>query len=144
MRRKEEDHAMPFARISLLKGKSPAFLQALSDNLHRALVDAFEVPADDRFQIIHQHEPGELVFDRQYLCGPRSNNFVLICITAGKPRETSVKQAFYRRLVALLADAPGLRPEDVMVVINTTGLDDWSFGGGIATMLAAAAPEVPQ
>jgi hypothetical protein len=31
-----------------------------------------------------------------------------------------------------------------MVVINTTGLDDWSFGGGIATMLAAAAPEIPQ
>jgi phenylpyruvate tautomerase PptA (4-oxalocrotonate tautomerase family) len=135
---------MPFARISLLKGKSPTFLTALSDNLHRALVEAFEVPADDRFQVIHQHEPGELVFDRHYLCGPRSDNFMLISITAGRPRDTCVKQAFYRRLVALLADAPGLRPEDVMVIINTTGLDDWSFGDGVATMLAAAASETPQ
>ena len=135
---------MPFARISLLKGKSLAYLQALSDSLHRALVEAFEVPTDDRFQIIHQHEPGELVFDRRYLCGPRSDSFVLIAITAGKPRETCVKQAFYRRLVTLLADAPGIRPEDVMVVINTTGLDDWSFGDGVATMLPAAAPEAPQ
>lgn len=135
---------MPFARISLLKGKSPAYLQALSDSLHRAFVDAFDVPARDRFQIIHQHEPGELVFDRHYLCGPRSDNFVLIAITAGKPRDTGVKQAFYRRLVASLADAPGLRPEDVMVVINTTGLDDWSFGGGIATMLGDTVPEALQ
>lgn len=129
---------MPFARISLLKGKPPAFLQALSDNLHHALVDAFEVPPHDRFQIIHQLEPEELVFDRHYLCGPRSDGFVLIGITAGRQRDTGVKQAFYRRLADLLAESPGIRPEDVMVVVNTTGLDDWSFGCGIATMLAVS------
>jgi hypothetical protein len=53
---------MPFTRISLLPGKPPADLEALPDSLHRALVEAFEVPPDDRFQAIHQHEPGELVF----------------------------------------------------------------------------------
>jgi phenylpyruvate tautomerase PptA (4-oxalocrotonate tautomerase family) len=126
---------MPVARISLLKGKPPAYLQALSDNLHRALVDTFDVPADDRFQMIHQHAPGELIFDRHYLCGPRSDSFVLICITGGKPRTTRVKQAFYRRLVDLLAEAPGIRPEDVMVVVNMTGPDDWSFGAGVVTMM---------
>lgn len=51
---------MPFARISLQRGKSAAYLRTLADQLHRALVEAFEVPPDDRFQIIHQHEPGEL------------------------------------------------------------------------------------
>lgn len=126
---------MPFARISLATGKSPGYLKALSDSLHQALVDAFEVPADDRFQAIHRHEPGELIFDRGYLGGPRSDDFVLIAITAGRPRPTGVKQAFYRRLVALLADAPGLDPEDVMVVITTTAGDDWSFGGGRAALI---------
>ncbi|MBN9528184.1 MAG: tautomerase family protein [Alphaproteobacteria bacterium] len=125
---------MPFARISLLRGKPPAHLRALSDRVHQALVDAFEVPAADRFQAIHQHEAGELIFDRGYLGGPRSDDFVLIAITAGRPRSTAVKQAFYRRLVALLAEAPGLDPEDVMVVITTTAGDDWSFGGGRAPM----------
>ena len=52
---------MPFARISLRKGKSPEYLRALSDSLHQALVEAFEVPEADRFQLIHQHEPEELV-----------------------------------------------------------------------------------
>ena len=126
---------MPFARISLLKGKSSEFLRALSDGVHAALVDAFNVPPDDRFQAIHQHEAGELIFDRTYLGGPRSDDFVLIHITAGKPRSTAVKKAFYKRLVEGLAQAPGLRPEDVMVIINTTSLDEWSFASGIASML---------
>ena len=74
---------MPMTRISLLKGKSIEYLRAISDSLHQALVDAFEVPPDDRFQVIHQHEPEELVFDRHYMGGPRSDDFVLFCITAG-------------------------------------------------------------
>jgi len=123
---------MPFARISLLKGKSPDYIRALSDSVYQAMVDEFDVPADDRFQVIHQHEPGELVFDRHYMGGPRSDDYVLICITAGKPRSTAVKQAFYQRLVTLLEQAPGIRPQDVMVIITTTQSEDWSFSGGQA------------
>jgi len=126
---------MPLTRISLARGKSPEYLRALSDSLHRAMVEAFDVPPDDRFQIIHQHEPGELVFDRHYLGGPRSDDFVLLQITAGRPRSIATKAAFYRRLAERLAEAPGLRPEDVMVVISTTQLDDWSFASGAASMV---------
>jgi phenylpyruvate tautomerase PptA (4-oxalocrotonate tautomerase family) len=121
---------MPMARISLLKGKSPAYLKALSDGVHRALVEAFEVPPDDRFQVIHQHAPEELVFDRHYLGGPRSDDYVLVCITAGRPRSAATKAAFYRRTTELLAASPGIAPRDVMIVINTTTPEDWSFSGG--------------
>ena len=100
--------------------------------MHKALVEAFDVPPDDRFQAIHQHEPGELIFDRNYLGGPRSDDFVLFAVTAGRPRTTQVKQAFYRRLATLLAESPGIRPEDVMVVVNTTSPEDWSFSSGDA------------
>ncbi|MBX5462690.1 MAG: tautomerase family protein [Steroidobacteraceae bacterium] len=129
---------MPFTRISLLKGKSPDYLRAVSDSLHRALVEAFDVPPDDRFQAIHQHEPGELVFDRTYLGGPRSDDFILFAVTAGRPRDTATKKAFYKRLVTLLGESPGIRPQDVMVVITTTHLDEWSFANGEAQMVEAA------
>lgn len=125
---------MPMSRVSLLKGKSPEYLQALSDVLHQALVDAYEVPLKDRFQLIQQHEANELVFDRNYLSHqdkPRSDDFVLIQITAGRQRSAATKQAFYRRLVSLLAASPGIRAEDVMVIINTTAAEDWSFSGGV-------------
>jgi hypothetical protein len=128
---------MPFARISLRKGKSRAYLRALSDSLHRALVEAFDVPPADCFQVIHQHDPEELVFDCDYLAGPRSDDFVLIAITAGRVRSTVVKRWFYQRAVALLAAAPGIRPEDVMIVITTTAADEWSFGNGLAQMVPA-------
>ena len=129
---------MPFTRISLLRGKSPEYLSALSDSLHRALVEAFDVPPDDRFQVLDQREPGELVFDRNYLGGPRSDDFTLFEIAAGRPRSAETKKAFYRRLVALLADSPGLRPEDVMAIITTTGREDWSFANGAASMIENA------
>ena len=121
---------MPFTRISMNKGRPAGQVRAISDALHQALVEAFDVPAGDRFQAIHQHEPGELVFDRDYLGGPRSDAFVLFAVTAGRPRTAAVKAAFYARLVALLHEV-GLRPEDVMVVITTTTMEEWSFASGI-------------
>lgn len=133
---------MPMSRISVLKGKSPDYLRALADSLHAAMVEAFNVPPTDRFQIIHQHEPHELIFDRAYESqgGPRSDDFVMIAITAGKPRSTETKQAFYRCLVRRLAEAPGIDPRDVMVVITTSLGDEWSFSGGApaATLLRGA------
>jgi phenylpyruvate tautomerase PptA (4-oxalocrotonate tautomerase family) len=126
---------MPFARISLLKGKSPKYLRTLSDNVHRALVEAFDVPADDRFQIIEQLEPGALIYDRAYFSGGRSDDFVYIAITAGRPRSAAVKKQFYQRLAALLSVAPGLNPNDIMVVITTTERDGWSFSNGLTQMV---------
>lgn len=121
---------MPFARISLHRGKSAEYLQALSQGLHEALVESFEVPLADRFQVIDQHETGELIFDPDYLGGPRSHDFVLIAITAGRLRSQQTKQGFYQDLVKKLNRATGLDPEDVMVVVTTTEAEDWSFGGG--------------
>lgn len=39
--------------------------------------------------------------------------------------DTETKKAFYGRLVELLATAPDIRREDVMVVITTTAQDEW-------------------
>ncbi|MBW9116275.1 tautomerase family protein [Rhizobium cauense] len=125
---------MPFVRISLLRGKSPEYLRAVSDGIHRALVEAFDVPPADRFHVIHQHEPGELIFDRNYLAGPRSDDFVLFAIRAGRPRSTETRKRFFERAVEILAEAPGLRKEDVMITIVSSQPDEWSFGDGLAQM----------
>lgn len=61
--------------------------------------------------------------------------FRAVYITAGRPRDTDTKRRFYGRLAALLAENLRLRPEDVMVVITTTQLDEWSFSAGRASMI---------
>jgi hypothetical protein len=124
---------MPFTRITLLKGKSPDYLRAVSEALDRAMVEAFDVPQNDKFQAFHQLDASEFVFDRNYLGGPRSDDFILFDITGGKPRTTPTKQAFYQRLVALLKEKPGVRPQDVMIIYKATGgREDWSFSDGQA------------
>ena len=136
---------MPFSRISLLEGKSPAYLRALGDSLHAAMVEAFNVPPKDRFQIIHQHQPHELMFDREYEVDPsspgRSDDFVIIAITTGKPRDAATKRAFYSRLTQRLQESPGIHPRDVMVVVTTAQGEDWSMSGGVpAASLTTANP----
>ncbi|MVA27418.1 tautomerase family protein (plasmid) [Agrobacterium vitis] len=123
---------MPFTRISLLAGKSADYLAAVSDSLDRALVDCFEVPELDRFAAIHQHQPGELIFDRSYRGGPRSDDYIFFHITTGKARSRETKARFYKRLVENLAVAPGIRPEDVMVAIANSTFEDWSFASGVS------------
>jgi phenylpyruvate tautomerase PptA (4-oxalocrotonate tautomerase family) len=129
---------MPLIRISLLKGKPPAYIRAISDGVHRALAEAYNVPADDRFQLIHQHEPEEFVYDADYLGIHRTDDVVFIHVVAGKWRDTATKQAFYRAAVERLAENPGLRREDVQIIISSNERDDWSFGNGVASYIMDA------
>ncbi|MBY4679125.1 tautomerase family protein [Marinobacterium arenosum] len=122
---------MPFTRISLRNGRSADYLQAVSDALHEALVEAFEVPEDDRFQVIEQLEPEAFVYDRHYLARHgRSGNQVLFQITAGRERSDSTRVAFYACLLEKLQQAVGLHADDLMVIITTNRLAEWSFSAG--------------
>ncbi len=118
-------------------GRSADDVRRIADGVHRALITAFNVPPDDRFQAIHQHAPGELIADPGYFGVSRSADYLLIAITAGKPRSKEVKLATYRSIVEELQETAGVRPEDVMIVITTNQLEDWSFGCGEAQMLAS-------
>ncbi|HZX29230.1 MAG TPA: tautomerase family protein [Telluria sp.] len=122
---------MPFTHIALRKGKSPEFLHALSDAVHQALVEAFEVPADDRFQMITQLDADTLIYDRHYQGGPRSDDFIVVRVTAGRQRAQAVKDNFFKRLADLIHERTGVQQADVMTVIVCTGPEDWSFGHGV-------------
>ncbi|WP_413626792.1 tautomerase family protein [Luteibacter sp. Lutesp34] len=80
-----------------------------------------------------QLQPGEFVFDRTYRGGPRSDDFVLFHITTGKQRTPAVKERFFQGLVERLAKSPGIRPEDVMVIIANSEFEDWSFSSGVGS-----------
>ena len=123
---------MPLVRISLHKGKSPAYIRAIADGVHKGLIEAFRVPADDRFQIIEQLEPGALIADPDYLGIHRTDDVVIVHIFAGNWRDTPTKAALYRVIVENLVADPGVRPEDVMITLSGNERADWSFGLGKA------------
>src|SRR6478672_6767235 len=123
---------MPLVQISLMKGKPAQYRSAISENVHRALVETFTVPADDRFQMITEHETANLIYDKNYLGIERTDDILLIQLTVSNTRTVEQKQALYKRLVALLAENPGVRPQDVFVNLVEVVKENWSFGNGEA------------
>ena len=125
---------MPLVRISLRAGRSAAEKQAISDGIHRAMVETIDVPPDDRFQIITEPAAGEgLIADRRYLGIDRTDGIVMIQITLRRGRTVEQKRALYRRIADNLAAAPAnVRPQDVFVSLVENDLADWSFGNGEA------------
>ncbi|CAN7745753.1 MULTISPECIES: tautomerase family protein [Paraburkholderia] len=123
---------MPLTRIALRAGKPAEYLKALTDSIQRALVGTFNVPKDDVFMLLSEHEAGNLIYDRQYLNIERSDDFVAIQLTVSNTRTLEQKKALYQRIADELAQSPGLRREDVFISLVEVDKENWSFGNGIA------------
>lgn len=130
---------MPFVNIALARGKSAEYLQAVSSAVHEALVTEFDVVPENNFQLIRQHEPGEMIFHPDFRGGPRSDDWIVLTITVGRDRGERAKRRFYQTLVQLLEKGAGVRPADVFVIVTPTAPENFSFAGGvIATDVVAA------
>ena len=125
---------MPLLRFDVVKGRNEKALKTLLDTAHEAMLEAFEVPATDRYQIVHQHEPNELVVEDTGLGLSRSDNLVMISIVS-KPRTQHQKERLYALLAERLESECGISPQDLMVSITENGDADWSFGMGEAQFL---------
>ena len=133
---------MPLVRISLVKGKPAEYRRKVGDAVHRALVETIGVPPLDRFQLITEHEPGDLVYDSNYLGIARSSDLVIIQITISAGRTLEQKRALLRRIAANLGTAVGLRPQDAWINLVEVAKENWSFGNGVAWYAPAEAAAV--
>jgi len=126
---------MPIASIALRRGKSASYRRAVADAVHEALVEIVGIPPDDRFQLITELDSDALIYDRNFLGIARSDDIVIIQITlrGGRSRETRV--ALHRRIADRLANNPGVRPEDVFIVLVENDYADWSVGRGEAPLM---------
>ena len=123
---------MPLLHISLHAGKPEGYRQAIFDGLYRAMRETFNVPEDDQFMTITEHDAANFRYGASYLDIARSDDLVLIQITANNTRTVEQKKALFRRIAELLAKNPGVRPEDVFVNIVEVAKENWSLGQGLA------------
>ena len=125
---------MPLLRFDVIEGRDEKSLRNLLDAAHRAMVEAFDVPERDRYQIVHQHPAHEMMIQDTGLGFERSKNVVVISVTS-KQRTDEQKQKLYRLLVQELGESCGIEPNDIMISIVTNADADWSFGMGEAQFL---------
>jgi 4-oxalocrotonate tautomerase len=123
---------MPLVRVSLRRGKPAAYRKAILDGIYRAMLSTFDVPEEDRFMVINEHDETDFSYSPTYLGIERSDDLVMIQITANNTRTVEKKKAFFRQLVDNLAADPGVRPEDVFINLVEVLPENWSFGNGVA------------
>ncbi len=107
---------MPLLRFDLIEGRDDEEIQDLLDAAHRAMLAAFKVPEGDRYQLVHEHKPEQMIVEDTGLDIPRTEKVVMLQVTS-RPRTREQKEAFYRLLCEELEKSCGIAPADVMVSI---------------------------
>jgi 4-oxalocrotonate tautomerase len=123
---------MPLVRIDLLQGTSLEYRKSIGDAVHQAMVESLAVPEDDRFQVITEHPPGEMIFAQSYLSIPHSDKIVFIQITLSSGRKPQQKRKLYKRIVELAVASTGIAPEELIINLVEVSWENWSFGRGEA------------
>ncbi|CAB3734895.1 4-oxalocrotonate tautomerase [Achromobacter denitrificans] len=123
---------MPLVHISLRAGKPEAYRQAIFDGVYQALRDTFNVPDDDQFMVMTEHDAANFRYGATYLDVARSDDVVFIQITASNTRGMEQKKALFRRIAQRLGARPGMREEDVFVSLVEVAKENWSLGRGLA------------
>jgi len=121
---------MPFARIDLAHGKSAEYRATLADIVYQGILNVLKAPDGDRFIVINEHSPDNLIYDRYFLGMDRSPDFILIQVTSTVGNNKESKLAFYRYIADELSSKLSVRPDDVMINMVFVDRSDWSFGNG--------------
>lgn len=125
---------MPLLNFTVIRGRTPEELRQLLDSAHRAVVEAFQVPERDRYQIVDVRDPDDVVALDTGLGFERSDQLVIVQVVSRR-RTEDMKQRFYELLAENLARDCGLDAKDLIVSITENGDADWSFGAGRAQFL---------
>ena len=115
---------MPHVRIEILEGRSVEERRQLFEAIHEALVEAFEIPEDDRIQRIVEHERANFEIPPG-----SSDRYTLIEITAFPGRSRTAKAELYESIVRRLGGL-GIDANDVSIVVQEPPMENWGVRGG--------------
>ena len=127
---------MPLVYYDIVRGRSHDQVRALLDSTQAAIMEAFGTPERDRYQMVTEHSPDEMVIQDHGLGIDRSENIVVIHMINRRGKKTaSQKEKLYALLVQNLKRDCGLDPADLVVSITENESEDWSLGYGKAQFL---------
>lgn len=127
---------MPLNNIDVIKGRSQQELRTLLDTV----VEAFDVPESDRYQILTEHEPHQMVALDTGLGFTRTTDLVFLRLVS-RARPDEAKRRLYQLVSDRLLASCSISPADVIVSLTESKAADWSFGGGVAQFLTGTLPE---
>jgi 4-oxalocrotonate tautomerase len=121
---------MSLVRISVYSSTTSRDRAAIADAVYEAMQETIGIPEGDRFIVVTPHGPDELFIDATFKGVQRTEQYVLVQIFLSRGRTTKQKQALYARVAKRLFEAAHVPADDVMIVLNENGLEDWSYSKG--------------
>ncbi|MCM3688946.1 tautomerase family protein [Kocuria rosea] len=126
---------MPLVRIDVIENRrTPGQLRELADVVQDVMLETFAAPPRDRYQIVTEHRPGQIIAEDTGLGFIRTDDLVVVQVFQ-QGRTEDQKRAMYRALADRLQDRTGLDPQDLIVSVTENTRADWSFGHGVAQFL---------
>lgn len=128
---------MPFVKVRYMEDEyDKESLTSISQTIMKALIKEFQVPKKDYFQVFSSHKKEEFFYDPHYLVRhERDHRLLYIQITCGSGRTEGQKQSLYKEIADQLYNKLHISKENVFIMLIETGLENWSFGEGLAQMI---------
>ena len=116
---------MPLVKVEILKGRSAVYKKAIMDGVHSALVEVFKIPDNDRNQRLYE-------LDKEHFEFPdtKSDQYTFIELTVFKGRSLEAKKLLYSAIVRNLQHNPGIKGDDITIVIHEPSMENWGIRGG--------------
>ncbi len=116
---------MPLVKVEIIKGKSFEYKKSILDGIHSALVEAFKIPDHDRNQRLYEIDRENFEFPNT-----KTEQFTIIELIVFKGRSNEAKKYLYSAIVKNLDESPGIRGEDILIVIHEPPMENWGIRGG--------------
>lgn len=131
---------MPLVKIDIIRGARTAEqIRKLADTVQKTLEAHFNAPYRDRYQILTQHEPYEMICEDTGLGYERTEKLVFVQIFQ-QGRDKSTKQECYKELAKALEEECDTPSQQLIITCTANSQEDWSFGEGRAQFLDGALP----
>ena len=126
---------MPLVRIDVVEPRrTPEELRLLADGVHQVVPDVFTAPPGDRYEVITEHRPGQLICEDTGPGIERTDDLLVLRVVQ-QGRSEEQERALHAGPARRLEEAAGLQPSDLVVSVASNTREDWSFGLGRAQVL---------
>jgi phenylpyruvate tautomerase PptA (4-oxalocrotonate tautomerase family) len=115
---------MAQVKVYGLRGSLSPRKQALSEAIHEALIEAFGLPRDKRFQRFIALDPEDFVFPHD-----RSERYTIVEISVFEGRSPEAKRRLIMELFARVGAATDLSTQDLEITIFETPRTNWGIRG---------------
>jgi phenylpyruvate tautomerase PptA (4-oxalocrotonate tautomerase family) len=121
---------MPMTKVYLRKGRSADERRAISDAVHRALVEVIGIPDDDLYHVFHELDDDNLISAPVAFGLERRREAVFIQFYFAQRPAEKLRQ-LWASVVANLGELTDLEPRDIYLNLVPSASENWWADGRV-------------